>query len=64
MMKAKKTFDELNFGVEAQRHFDALCENEDWTWTGIAQAFSRRYNDVDFSELKSAIDHEYMEKIR
>ena len=63
-MKAKKTFDELNFGVEAQRRFDALCENEDWTWSGIAQAFARRYNDVDFSELKNAIDAEFMDKIR
>ena len=58
MAKRKRTEKELNFPVEAQDVFDALCAVETWTWSGIAKAFSDRFNASDMSELKYFVDAE------
>ena len=50
--------DNLNFNHRAQTAFDALNDATDWTWTGIASAFARRYDRADLEELRTAIDLE------
>lgn len=45
-----------NFNHRAQSAFDNLNDATDWTWTGLAEAFGRRYNRVDLEELRAAID--------
>jgi len=47
---------DLNFDHRAQSAFDNLNDATDWTWTGLAEAFGRRYNRVDLEELRAAID--------
>jgi hypothetical protein len=53
-----------NFDHRAQAAFDSLNDGTDWTWTGLARAFSRRYELSDMQELKNAIDMEIAEAIR
>jgi len=48
----------LNFDHRAQSAFDNLNDETDWTWSGLAEAFARRYELPDLEELKSAIEHE------
>lgn len=52
-----------NFDRRAQEAFDSLNDGTDWTWTGLARAFSRRYELSDLKELKNAIDMEIEEVI-
>ena len=58
-------FDELdevatdpNFDRRAQSAFDNLNDATDWTWSGIAAAFARRYGLADLMELQAAIQAE------
>lgn len=50
-----------NFDHRAQEAFDNLNDATDWTWSGIANAFARRYELSDLIELKDAIDVEIKE---
>ena len=50
--------EELNFSVEAQRYFDALCESEGWTWSGMAHAFCERFGIIDLEEFVDALHEE------
>jgi hypothetical protein len=47
---------ELNFNARAQSAFDNLNDATDWTWSGLAKAFARRYELPDMEELKDAIE--------
>lgn len=45
-----------NFDHRAHVAFDNFNEGTDWTWTGLAKAFSRRYELPDLLELRAALD--------
>ena len=47
-----------NFDRRAQSAFDNLNDATDFTWTGLAKAFSRRYDLPDLEELLAALDSE------
>jgi hypothetical protein len=56
-------FDELdetvanpNFDRRAQSAFDNLNDATDFTWTGLAKAFARRYDLPDLEEFRSELD--------
>ena len=50
--------EELNFSLESQQRFDALCESEGWTWRGMAHAFYERFGIIDVEELIEALNQE------
>lgn len=57
--------EELNFNVEAKRIFDELTSGNyyvNWTWSGIALAFARRYKKPDLEELKACLEKEIEKK--
>jgi len=43
------------FGTAAQAHFDALVADENWTWSGLANALAKRYGTDDLGELHAAL---------
>ena len=45
-----------NFDHRAQAAFDNLNDATDWTWSGLAEAFAKRYGRADLVELRMAID--------
>jgi hypothetical protein len=49
---------DLNFNPRAQAAFDNLNDATDWTWSGIAKAFARRYDRPDLTEFLAAIELE------
>jgi hypothetical protein len=53
-----ETISDPNFDRRAQSAFDNLNDATDWTWTGLAAAFSRRYELADLEELRTALDLE------
>jgi hypothetical protein len=53
-----ETISDPNFDRRAQSAFDNLNDATDWTWTGLAAAFSRRYELADLDELRTALDLE------
>jgi hypothetical protein len=53
-----ETISDPNFDRRAQSAFDNLNDATDWTWTGLAGAFSRRYDLADLEELRTALDLE------
>lgn len=48
---ARKTFAELNFPDPAQAKLDALVQDENWTWSGLAHALKRKFGKEDLEEL-------------
>lgn len=61
MKELDEVVNDPNFDHRAQEAFDNLNDATDWTWSGIANAFARRYELSDLIELKDAIDVEIKE---
>jgi hypothetical protein len=42
---------DYNFTHRAQEAFDQLHNDTDWTWSGLANAYAKRYTKEDIEEL-------------
>lgn len=60
-----KPKEDPNFDSRAQSRFDALVDDGgDWTWSGLAQAFGRRFSLADLSDLRDQLDGIILERSR
>ena len=54
--------DKYNFDEEAVKSLNELAKNENWTWSGFAEALAGHFGKVDLEELVDCLNVEIFKK--